>query len=60
MPSKGAVLRALIDKGEHFVCGDTYSAITGRIATARSTSTASDSCNEASSASGTAWLAPAR
>ncbi len=32
MPNKGAVLRALIDKGEHFVCGDTYSAITGRIA----------------------------
>jgi 2-methylisocitrate lyase-like PEP mutase family enzyme len=31
MTNKGAVLRALIDKGEHFVCGDTYSAITGRI-----------------------------
>ena len=31
MPNKGAILRALIDKGEHFVCGDTYSAITGRI-----------------------------
>ncbi len=31
MPNKGAVLRALIDKGEHFVCGDTYSAITGKI-----------------------------
>ncbi len=31
MPDKGAILRALIDKGEHFVCGDTYSAITGRI-----------------------------
>ena len=31
MPSPGAKLRALIDKGEHFVCGDTYSAITGRI-----------------------------
>ena len=32
MPNKGAILRALIDKGEHFVCGDTYSALTGRIA----------------------------
>jgi methylisocitrate lyase len=32
MPDKGAILRALIDKGEHFVCGDTYSALTGRIA----------------------------
>jgi len=31
MTSPGAKLRALIDKGEHFVCGDTYSAITGRI-----------------------------
>ena len=31
MSNKGAILRALIDKGEHFVCGDTYSAITGRI-----------------------------
>ena len=31
MADKGAILRALIDKGEHFVCGDTYSAITGRI-----------------------------
>ena len=31
MPDKGAILRALIDKGEHFVCGDSYSAITGRI-----------------------------
>lgn len=31
MLSPGAKLRALIDKGEHFVCGDTYSAITGRI-----------------------------
>ncbi|MEZ5742558.1 MAG: isocitrate lyase/PEP mutase family protein [Sphingomonadaceae bacterium] len=31
MASKGAVLRALIEKGEHFVCGDTYSALTGRI-----------------------------
>jgi len=31
MTSPGAKLRALIDKGEHFVCGDTYSALTGRI-----------------------------
>jgi len=31
MPNPGAKLRALIDKGEHFVCGDTFSAITGRI-----------------------------
>ena len=31
MPNPGARLRALIDKGEHFVCGDTYSALTGRI-----------------------------
>jgi 2-methylisocitrate lyase-like PEP mutase family enzyme len=31
MADKGAILRALIDKGEHFVCGDTYSALTGRI-----------------------------
>jgi len=31
MTSPGAKLRALIDKGEHFVCGDTYSAMTGRI-----------------------------
>jgi 2-methylisocitrate lyase-like PEP mutase family enzyme len=31
MPSPGAKLRALIDKDEHFVCGDTFSAITGRI-----------------------------
>src|ERR1700740_435870 len=31
MVSRGATLRALIEKGEHFVCGDTYSAITGRI-----------------------------
>ena len=31
MPTPGEKLRALIDKGEHFVCGDTYSAITGRI-----------------------------
>jgi len=31
MPTPGAKLRALIDKGEHFVCGDAFSAITGRI-----------------------------
>lgn len=31
MPNPGAKLRALIDRREHFVCGDTYSAITGRI-----------------------------
>jgi 2-methylisocitrate lyase-like PEP mutase family enzyme len=31
MPTPGKKLRALIDKGEHFVCGDSYSAITGRI-----------------------------
>ena len=31
MPNPGATLRALIDRGEHFVCGDTYSALTGRI-----------------------------
>jgi 2-methylisocitrate lyase-like PEP mutase family enzyme len=31
MPTPGEKLRALIDKGEHFVCGDTFSAITGRI-----------------------------
>jgi 2-methylisocitrate lyase-like PEP mutase family enzyme len=31
MPGPGEKLRALIDKGEHFVCGDAYSAITGRI-----------------------------
>ena len=31
MPTPGEKLRALIDKGEHFVCGDTYSALTGRI-----------------------------
>ena len=31
MPSPGEKLRALINKGEHFICGDTYSAITGRI-----------------------------
>jgi len=31
MADRGAQLRALIDKGEHFVCGDTFSAITARI-----------------------------
>lgn len=31
MSSKGAKLRALIEKGEHFIAGDTYSALTGRI-----------------------------
>ncbi len=31
MPSPGEKLRALLNKGEHFVCGDTYSALTGRI-----------------------------
>ena len=31
MLTPGAKLRALIDKDEHFVCGDTYSALTGRI-----------------------------
>jgi 2-methylisocitrate lyase-like PEP mutase family enzyme len=31
MQNAGETLRALIDKGEHFVAGDTYSAITGRI-----------------------------
>jgi 2-methylisocitrate lyase-like PEP mutase family enzyme len=31
MANNGAVLRALIDKGEHFVCGDTFSALTARI-----------------------------
>lgn len=31
MPSKAETLRALIEKGEHFVCGDTFSALTGRI-----------------------------
>jgi 2-methylisocitrate lyase-like PEP mutase family enzyme len=31
MADKGAVLRTLIDKGEHFVTGDCYSALTGRI-----------------------------
>jgi hypothetical protein len=35
-------------------------AMTGPIGTPRSTSTASDSCSELSSVSGTAWLAPAR
>ena len=31
MPTKADKLRALLEKGEHFVCGDTYSALTGRI-----------------------------
>lgn len=31
MPTPGETLRALIDKGEHFVAGDTFSALTGRI-----------------------------
>jgi len=31
MTSPGAKLRALLNKDEHFVCGDTYSALTGRI-----------------------------
>src|SRR6201989_2646711 len=31
MTSPGAKLRELINKGEHFVCGDSYSALTGRI-----------------------------
>lgn len=31
MTNPGAKLRALIDKGEHFICGDTYSALTARI-----------------------------
>jgi len=31
MATPGAKLRALIDNGEHFVCGDAFSAITGRI-----------------------------
>lgn len=31
MSGKAEKLRALIEKGEHFVCGDAYSAITGRI-----------------------------
>src|ERR1700749_3141976 len=31
MIGQGKTLRALIEKGEHFVCGDTYSALTGRI-----------------------------
>ena len=31
MPTKAEKLRALIEKGEHFVCGDAYSALTGRI-----------------------------
>ncbi len=32
MPSPGEKLRALIEKGEHFIAGDCYSALTGRIA----------------------------
>ncbi|MFM5931483.1 MAG: isocitrate lyase/PEP mutase family protein [Novosphingobium sp.] len=32
MPTPGEKLRALIDKGEHFIAGDCYSALTGRIA----------------------------
>jgi len=31
MPTPGDKLRALMDKGEHFVAGDAYSAIAGRI-----------------------------
>ncbi|MCJ2185921.1 isocitrate lyase/PEP mutase family protein [Novosphingobium beihaiensis] len=31
MPGPGEKLRALIEAGEHFVCGDVFSAITGRI-----------------------------
>src|ERR1700761_732737 len=31
MHNPGETLRALIDKGEHFVAGDTFSALTGRI-----------------------------
>ena len=31
MPTPGAKLRTLIETGEHFLCGDTYSALTGRI-----------------------------
>jgi 2-methylisocitrate lyase-like PEP mutase family enzyme len=31
MSSPGAKLRALINQGEHFVCGDSYSALTARI-----------------------------
>ena len=31
MPSPGEKLRALIEKGEHFIAGDVYSALTGRI-----------------------------
>ncbi|PLK26061.1 oxaloacetate decarboxylase [Novosphingobium sp. TH158] len=32
MPTPGEKLRALIEKGEHFIAGDTYSALTARIA----------------------------
>jgi 2-methylisocitrate lyase-like PEP mutase family enzyme len=31
MPTPARKLRALIEKGEHFVCGDVFSALTGRI-----------------------------
>ena len=31
MTGPGEKLRALIDKGDHFICGDAYSALTGRI-----------------------------
>jgi 2-methylisocitrate lyase-like PEP mutase family enzyme len=31
MPTPGEKLRALLESGEHFVCGDVFSAITGRI-----------------------------
>ena len=31
MTGPGARLRALIDKGEHFIAGDCYSALTGKI-----------------------------
>src|ERR1700741_5663786 len=31
MTSPGAIFRALLEKGEHFVCGDSYSALTARI-----------------------------
>ena len=31
MPTQAEKLRALLEKGEHFVCGDAYSALTGRI-----------------------------
>jgi len=31
MPTPGEKLRSLIENGEHFVCGDVFSALTGRI-----------------------------